>query len=390
MGLTHWEADFTLLSDGKDVTEAIRRGVNEIRFTDNGAATKQTDSLDITLYSEVLALPPKGVTLSLSLGFNGNMVNKGQFTVCQVKSSGPPRKIQITATAAPMNNARHGYDATSTRNRTFEDKTLGDILERVAADNGLTGRISASLVNIKVPSVIQLAESDLSMMSRLASQYGAVSKPSNGFWLFLEYGAAQASDGGFLPDITITPDMVSDWSYQEGDRGSDSANSSGKGKGKDDDKKWKVSKPTSDDTSGSIRTKYYNESTGEIETYTVQHDGPDIDNPHTSADKESAKGSADTKAKKVKKAGKKMTITAPCTQEMLKLTAESRITTQGFGKSEDRRWQVESIDWTLNSRGLVASFSLATDIQAAGGGKGKSGKGKKPTFTLEKGSETTH
>lgn len=380
MVMTHWQADFTLLSDGKDVTEAIRRGVNEIRFTDNGAATKQNDILEITLYSEVLALPPKGVTLSLSLGFNGNMVDKGTFTVCQVKSSGPPRKIQITATAAPMCNSRHGYDATSTKNRTFENKTLGNILDRVATDNGLTGKISASLVNVVVPVVIQHAESDMSMMARLATEYGAVSKVTNGFWVFLEYGAAQSAGGNFLPDITISPDMVSDWSYQEGDRGADSANGRGKS-----DKAWSIGTITSETTKGTVRVWYYDETTGKQVLKAIDHDGPDIDNPYTQPDKQTAKGTADTKAKKAKKAGKKMSMTAPCTQDMLNLTAESRITTQGFGKVEDRRWQVENIEWSLNSSGLVARFSLATDIQAKGS---SGGKGKK-LYTIGKVGETS-
>lgn len=382
MVMTHWQADFTLLSDGKDVTEAIRRGVNEIRFTDNGAASKENDVLEITLYNEAIVLPPKGVTLSLSLGFNGNMVQKGTFTVCRVKSSGPPRKIQITATAAPMSNARHGYDITSAKNRTFENKTLGDILDRVATDNGLTGKISASLADVVVPVMVQHAESDLSMMARLATEYSAVSKVTNGFWVFLEYGGAQSAGGNFLPDLTITPNMVSDWSYQEGDRGADSANGSGKS-----DKAWSIGTVTSETTKGTIRVWYYDEATGKQVLKAVDHDGPNLENPYMQPNEQTAKGSASTKAKKSKKAGKKMSLTAPCTQDMLNLTAESRITTQGFGKVEDRRWQVENIEWSLNSSGLVARFSLAADIQAKGSSGGKSSKSNE-TFKVGKVGET--
>ncbi|WP_054176368.1 hypothetical protein [Citrobacter sp. CtB7.12] len=62
------------------------------------------------------------------------------------------------------------------------------------------------------------------------SKWMSHGKPSNGFWLFLEYGAAQSAGGEFLPDYTITQDMVSDWSYLEGDRGSDSSGGDKKAK----------------------------------------------------------------------------------------------------------------------------------------------------------------
>lgn len=66
-----------------------------------------------------------------------------------------------------------------------------------------------------------------------------------------------------------------------------------------------------------------------------------------------------------------MGITAPCTPEMLRLTAESRITTQGVGCAEDRRWLTERLEFELNEGGFSLSFSLASDISPKGKGKGK-------------------
>lgn len=113
MGLNEYQPDFSLTAEGEDITKAIKRGLAELRYTDNGAATKRSDELMITLFSETMALPPKGAVLTLGLGFNGNLVNKGSFTVCQVASGGPPRRITIYATAAPMNASKHGADVTA-------------------------------------------------------------------------------------------------------------------------------------------------------------------------------------------------------------------------------------------------------------------------------------
>ncbi|ECK3337682.1 late control protein D, partial [Salmonella enterica] len=58
MGVTaEYLPDFSLKAEGQDITAAIRRGLAEIRYTDNGAATKRSDELMITLMSETLTLP---------------------------------------------------------------------------------------------------------------------------------------------------------------------------------------------------------------------------------------------------------------------------------------------------------------------------------------------
>ncbi|EQA1476910.1 late control protein, partial [Escherichia coli] len=168
MGLNEYQPDFSLTAEGEDITKAIKRGLAELRYTDNGAATKRSDELMITLFSETMALPPKGVVLTLGLGFNGNLVNKGSFTVCQVASGGPPRRITIYATAAPMNASRHGADVTALKTRAFSDITLGDLVKTIATENNLVARVSPALAKIRIPWVMQSSESDASLLSRLA------------------------------------------------------------------------------------------------------------------------------------------------------------------------------------------------------------------------------
>lgn len=355
-----WQPDFSLFVEDRDITETIKRGVNIIRFTDNGAATGEMDTLEITLISDKFPLPPKGVILKLALGFNGELVNKGSFTVCQVSSSGPPRKVTITATAAPVNGSRHGNDVSASRSRTLEEMTLGDIVRTVASENGLTGHVSSSLAGIVVPSLVQTSESDISMMQRLATRYGAISKLTNGFWLFLENGASQSIVGKDLAELTITPDMVSSWSYQAGNKGGGSDS-------KKEDEEWKAGK--FDAQTGKIRSQYYDSATGEIRTHEVSHNGASTENPHVQPDKHNAEHDAAAKAKRAKKAERTFRLTAPCTPEMLRLTAESRITTRGFGREEDRGWLTERIEWEMSDGGFSLSFSLASEITPK---KGKS------------------
>ncbi|EMB1344939.1 late control protein [Escherichia coli] len=350
MGLNEYQPDFSLTVEGEDITKAIKRGLAELRYTDNGAATKRADELMITLFSETLALPPKGAVLTLGLGFNGRLVNKGSFTVCQVASGGPPRRITIYATAAPMNASRHGADVTALKTRAFSDITLGDLVKTIATENNLVARVSPALEEIFIPWVMQSSESDASLLSRLAGMYGATSKPTNGYWLFLEYGASQSTGGRDAPVMTITPDMVSDWDYREGDR----QGASGGGKG------------------GKVGVRYFTPSDGRTRELKVDVESTDKRHPFTQPDQGTAEHCAQSKVKRVQKAGRQMTITLPCRPVLLKAGAEVRFITRGFGVREDHHWQAESVEFSLSpGQGFSLNLSLATDISAKGKASGK-------------------
>ncbi|WP_227657270.1 hypothetical protein [Citrobacter koseri] len=75
----------------------------------------------------------------------------------------------------------------------------------------------------------QVAESDANLLSRLARTYNAVSKPSGGYWLFLQQGTTATVSGKQTGGITVTPDEVSNWSYSEGQRGSSTGKATGSG-----------------------------------------------------------------------------------------------------------------------------------------------------------------
>ncbi|WP_227657269.1 tail protein X [Citrobacter koseri] len=89
-------------AEGRDITHALQQSLAELTLTDYGGATAKADELKITLLSETLALPTKGGQAAGALGFNNHLVDK-LFVVSGVASSGPPRRIEIYATAAPMN-----------------------------------------------------------------------------------------------------------------------------------------------------------------------------------------------------------------------------------------------------------------------------------------------
>lgn len=336
--------DFTLTAEGKDITAAIRHGLVSIRLTDYGGATGKTDTLEITLASETLRLPPNGARLQLGLGFNGDLIDKGHYVVCSVESSGPPRVITISATAAPGNSRKQAADTTAHKDRVFENTTLGDVVKTIAKGNDLTPRVASRLASISIKHEIQHGESDGAFLLRLARRYNAVSKPASGYWLFLEQGAAERASGKPVSRWTFIPEDVSRWNYKEGERG---GAKTGKKKGK-------------------VGVDYFNPATGKTETHTQDHDGADSQHPYTHADKESAQHSAKSAVTQSEKSGRQMSLSGPVRPEIIRMTAECLFSTLGFGEREDFDWQAESIQFSLDGGGFSFDISLKTDITAKG------------------------
>ncbi|HGG8959795.1 TPA: late control protein D, partial [Enterobacter hormaechei subsp. xiangfangensis] len=159
---------FSVSAEGKDITRALQQCLAELTLTDYGGATAKADELKITLLSETLPLPPKGARLRVALGFNDHLVDKGWFVVSGVASSGPPRRIEIYATAAPMNAQKQPGDVISQKTRSWDNLRLADLVKTVAKENGLVPKVAAELADIHIDHVDQVAESDANLLTRLA------------------------------------------------------------------------------------------------------------------------------------------------------------------------------------------------------------------------------
>lgn len=339
--------EFSLSAEDKDITQALQQCLMDLTLTDNGGATAKADELQINLLSETLPLPSKGARLRLGLGFNGNLQDKGWFVVSGVSSSGPPRKIVIYATAAPMNAEKQIGDVQSQKTRSWDNVSLGDIVKTVATDNGLVPKVAEKLAAIPIVHLDQVAESDANLLTRLARSYNAVSKPSGGYWFFLEQGESTTASGKALSEVTITPSDITSWDYDEGKRGA----SSGK------------AVQTGEPKKGTICVAYYDEKTGQTLNSQKEHDGPNLTSPYTQPEKAQADSQAIAKTTQANRNESNMNLSAPCRPQYIPLTAEARVMTAGFGEREDRAWLIETLTYTLKPSGMSVSFKLVVDIK---------------------------
>lgn len=164
--MTVQEPKFTVLYNGKNITQDISKYMISITYNDKTAG--ESDDIDIEL-EDVAGrwqnswYPEKGASIKLTMG----NLNCGVFEVDEIEIKGPPSTVSIRGAATGIKNSLR-----SQKSDAHENKTLRQIAEKVAAKNSLT--LSGEVPDITINRVTQNRETDLSFLKRIASQYGVV------------------------------------------------------------------------------------------------------------------------------------------------------------------------------------------------------------------------
>ena len=209
---------FQITAAGSDITGDVSARLVSLEITDT--VDENSDGLTLTLEDAAgtLALPASGAKLEIALGYDGQNQRIGSFIVDEVNVEGPPDRITVQASSTPFVNDRGGGGQaafTSRKSRSFEGKTLGEIVQTIAGDCGLTASVDSELSSIQVPHVAQVGESDANLLIRLARRYGGILKPADGRLVLASEAGGRSVSGQSL-ELTITPDQVTSWRFKVG------------------------------------------------------------------------------------------------------------------------------------------------------------------------------
>ncbi|WP_443256031.1 phage late control D family protein [Xenorhabdus sp. IM139775] len=190
---------FRLEINNKDISGKIQSRLMSLTLTDNRGL--ESDQLDIELDDAdgMLRLPRRGDILTLELGWHGHpLTPKGQFVVDEIEHSGAPDRLTIRARSADFRG-----DLNVKREYSYHKHTLESIVSTIAMRNQLKFKISQELKGISMH-IDQTNESDVSFLTRVAKQEGAVASVKNGELLFIRQGQNKAASGQDIPLILIT------------------------------------------------------------------------------------------------------------------------------------------------------------------------------------------
>lgn len=204
-------AAYQLEVDGKDLTGIVSGqtstgGPRLLSLTLAEQLEGGADTLDITLANHDGAIAPvkRGVYLSLKLGWadgpdvTPGLVDKGRFKVDQVTKEGPPDTLKITARSADLRGAGR-----KRRDKGWKGKTIGAIVQEVAAQLGYEPKVHPQLSGIVIGSVEQAAKSDLAFVHDLGRRYDAIATVKDGKLLFMPIGTDTTAGGKAIPALTL-------------------------------------------------------------------------------------------------------------------------------------------------------------------------------------------
>lgn len=196
----HPAPDYRLVLDGRDITPAFNARLESLTLTDNRGF--EADTLDISLDDSdgKLAIPDRGVTIALFLGWRGEpLVDKGTFIVDEVEHSGTPDRLTLRAKSADL---RAGLITKQTKS--WAGHKIGEIVKTIAAAHGLTPKVSKGLASLSIEHIDQTNESDVNLLTRLARDHDAIATVKKGMLLFMPIGEAETVSGTPFPTVTIT------------------------------------------------------------------------------------------------------------------------------------------------------------------------------------------
>lgn len=204
---------YQIIADGTDVTGNFKDRLVSLTITDEAGSRSDTAEIMVDDRSNLVALPVTGAKLQIALGVGG-LVEMGTYVVDDVSGEIAPDTMTVSAKAADMLG---GIRARKTRS--WSEVTVEDIVGKIAGEHGLKPMVSDSLKAKFCAYLAQTSESDLNLLTRIAKELDAVSKPSGEYLVFTKRGEGKAADGSQLPVFVVHRTQMQGGSWKITGRG---------------------------------------------------------------------------------------------------------------------------------------------------------------------------
>lgn len=326
---------YQLTVSGQDITADVTARGGIIEWSDT--VEEGSDGLTITLQDtdNLLAVPKAGAKVELAVGYDGWLQRVGSFTVDSTEIEGPPDRLTVSCSSAPI--AAAGSIA-ARKSKSWENTTLGDIAKAIAGNLSVTTSVDAELATVAIVNEQQVDQSDTDFILRLVRRHGGWLKFADNRMVIAKEGSGTGT-GGTALNIVLLKNQVTTWQVSAG------------GKGQAFKK---------------VVVKYHDYETGDTNEVEAEVEQPasmpeltqDVawlassestyTPPTLVADEPQAKSVAKTVAKRIARATRSFELTLP---GRLDIVAGGKVSLSGFRDGVNGEWLVKSIRHRLDSRG---------------------------------------
>lgn len=317
--------EFRILADSQDITERLKDRLLSLRVTDEAGIKSDTVEIKLDDRNALIAWPEHGAELDVSLGYKETGLTRiGLYVVDEVEHGGPPNALTIRAKASDMRQSLK-----APRTRVWDNVLLADVVTTIASEHNLTPKISASLAAVNYTHLDQTEESDLHLLTRLARENSAVTKPVAGNLIFASRGEAKSISGQELPTIQVVVHQIQRHQMTQADRGKYAA----------------------------VLTHWHDTMKAERMPVKVGQGDPVYTLRHTYPDSDQATRAAQAKLEALQRGTGTLSLTLMGNSDLM---AEAKLELRGIRDRVDGEWLIQRVEHQFDNQGFVTRIEAET------------------------------
>lgn len=315
------QPNYKIDANGKDITALIRDRFISLVVTDSAGEESDTATITLDNREGKVEFPPTGATLDIYMGFGKELVFKGVYEVDELEEPLDADTLTIKAKAAKMKSS-----IKAPKSAVYDDVTFADVVAKIAAAHGYESSVSPEVGVFAFEHIDQVNESDMSLLTRLARDVGAVLKPVANKLVAVARGDSKSVSGQDLPIIDIADAYNSTGSVSIQER----------------------------NVYESVTANYFDEATQKSIVYATSSAEPSFAIAKPFKDKAAAKAAAEAMLKEKKRGRASLSLGRPLTAEAV---AEGRLNLTNHKPSANGEWLIESVTHSIES-GTYAGSSF--------------------------------
>ncbi|BET35769.1 hypothetical protein wScaTNS_09820 [Wolbachia pipientis] len=187
-----------------DKCESIKDRVISLHLTDESGIIDDVVEVCVDYRDEDIDIPNE---LNIALGYKEiGIFPMGIYTVNEVTIQGPPKTLLIKAHAT---NLRISLKAKVSKE--WHQITIENLVKEIAQKHGYGHKVAEEFKNVLIPHINQADESDISLLTKIATEREAMAKLAGGYILFISKNMAKSATGKALGTTTIRPQDTINW-----------------------------------------------------------------------------------------------------------------------------------------------------------------------------------
>lgn len=204
--------DFTITANSKDVSDMLMDKVSSIEVIEHSGHI--SDHCIITLddhRNSRIQAPRESDVIRIALGYQqSELIDHGEYEIAEHVFSGARDTLTLYCNKLMWSGELKSPHHKSWTSTPQQPLSLGDLLNEIASNHNLEAKVNPELATITLPAIEQ-SESDLQLLTKLASTYDATARLVENYLVFMPRSSGLSRTGNPLESIELNHQQLINW-----------------------------------------------------------------------------------------------------------------------------------------------------------------------------------